>query len=96
VYYLFAIPIAVLLYWSIHHLGEKFLGHEPLWLKIYASLALIYIVITPVVLVNYLSQSAGLPGSTSAFLMAITGFLVLFSAIKFYPKKVVQQGTEWK
>lgn len=97
-YYLVALPIAVLLYHSIWNLGKKYMGHEPFWLKIYAFAALIYIIVTPISFVYFISERLGFSNSTSAYLAIFIGITVLVSTIKFYPKQVIQKDgvKEWE
>ncbi|MBK5482991.1 hypothetical protein JFV29_14175 [Peribacillus sp. TH16] len=91
VYYLIAIPIAVLLYHSIWIIGKKYIGKEPLWLKVYLWCVLLYVVITPTVFVNYLFDKLKIPGTITTYAMLLTGLLVFFLAITCYPKQTIEK-----
>lgn len=97
-YYLIALPIAALLYHSIWNLGKKYMGHEPFWLKVYAFASLIYIIVTPISFVYFISGKLGLSNSISAYLALFISITVLVLAIKFYPKQIIQKDgvKEWK
>ena len=90
-YYLIAIPIAALLYHSIWILGKEYLGKEPLWLKIYMLLSLIYIVVIPAASVNYLLDKLGFSETISAIVMGLTVFVIFFLAITHYPKRTIKK-----
>lgn len=93
-FYLLALPIAALLYHSIYRLMVKYIGREPLWLKIYVLVALIYIVGAPVLFINYLSQKLGLSDPASVYATGIIGLGIFLTIINTLPKKRTE-GREW-
>lgn len=94
-YYLIALPLAALLYHSIWNLGKKYMGREPFWLQVYAFATLMYIFVTVISLVHFICERLGIPGSISIYLMAFVGIAVIVCAVKFYPKKIKDEGKEW-
>lgn len=92
-YYLFAIPIALLLFLSLHVLVPKFNDQEPGWLKLYAALTVVYIVATSVLFANYLSNTLAFSDALKAFVLGITGILAILLVIRYSPKRERVQGS---
>ena len=87
------IPIALLLFHSLHSLSRKHLGKEPVWLRFYAITVLMFILFASVLVVNNILLIFTSSGVIRAFgMLAITLIILLLFANKM-PKKVHKNKT---
>lgn len=85
-FYLIAIPVCMLWFHSMYLLLEKYNGKEPLWLKCYLTLGMIYFIATPTLAVKELVEFLNLSNGVSATIMGITGTLMILFLINKTPK----------
>lgn len=85
-FYIVAVPVALLWFHSMYLLLEKYQGKEPFWLKCYLVVGAIYFIAIPSVAVFKVCEYFNLSNATSAWVMGITGTIMILILISKTPK----------
>lgn len=81
------IPISMLLFYTMYSLSEKFLGCEPLWVKVYVLVSFIIIMATPVLVIQKVWHLLEFSVITMSYITIFCEIVLLLSIINVMPKE---------